>query len=88
MLEAKLKELGGQYESSSEKWAPHAVRDGNLVTGGSVKGLSRWEGQQDVTTQSEVCRPWEHAPLHDGGRVLSQPAPFAVSRVWPSSRSA
>mmetsp|Transcript_2216 Transcript_2216/g.5632 ORF Transcript_2216/g.5632 Transcript_2216/m.5632 type:complete len:231 (-) Transcript_2216:121-813(-) len=32
-LEDKLKELGGIYEAAAEKWAPHVVRDGKLVTG-------------------------------------------------------
>ncbi|KXZ42941.1 hypothetical protein GPECTOR_110g234 [Gonium pectorale] len=33
MLEARLRELGGLYEAAKEQWAPHAVRDGKLVTG-------------------------------------------------------
>ncbi|GFR44827.1 hypothetical protein Agub_g6167, partial [Astrephomene gubernaculifera] len=33
LLEARLRQLGGRYEAAAEKWAPHAVRDGNLVTG-------------------------------------------------------
>ncbi|GFH29878.1 DJ-1_PfpI domain-containing protein [Haematococcus lacustris] len=32
LLEDKLKELGGSYESGAD-WAPCAVRDGRLVTG-------------------------------------------------------
>ncbi|PNH12142.1 hypothetical protein TSOC_000939, partial [Tetrabaena socialis] len=32
LLEARLRELGGLYESG-DKWAPFAVRDGKLVTG-------------------------------------------------------
>lgn len=33
LLEDKLKELGGVYSKAADKWAPHAVRDGTLVTG-------------------------------------------------------
>eukprot|EP00199_Chlamydomonas_sp_CCMP681_P005858 CAMPEP_0119102958 /NCGR_PEP_ID=MMETSP1180-20130426/1540_1 /TAXON_ID=3052 ORGANISM="Chlamydomonas cf sp, Strain CCMP681" /NCGR_SAMPLE_ID=MMETSP1180 /ASSEMBLY_ACC=CAM_ASM_000741 /LENGTH=230 /DNA_ID=CAMNT_0007087351 /DNA_START=98 /DNA_END=790 /DNA_ORIENTATION=- len=33
LLEDKLKELGGVYEKGPSAWAPHAVRDGNLITG-------------------------------------------------------
>lgn len=31
--ETKLTELGGKYERGASDWAPHAVRDGKLVTG-------------------------------------------------------
>jgi putative intracellular protease/amidase len=32
LLEDRLKELGGRWEGAAD-WQPHAVRDGNLVTG-------------------------------------------------------
>ncbi len=84
LLEAKLKELGGQYESSSEKWAPHAVRDGNLVTGGDsqVGKASRMPSSQ---AKAAILR--EHGPFmqqgmyggrsfetaHGQSQLLSQP---------------
>jgi putative intracellular protease/amidase len=33
LLEDRLKALGGIYSKAADKWAPHAVRDGRLVTG-------------------------------------------------------
>lgn len=32
LLESKLRELGGVFESGGD-WQPHAVRDGHLITG-------------------------------------------------------
>lgn len=33
MCHACCRELGGEYSSAAEKWAPHAVADGKLITG-------------------------------------------------------
>lgn len=33
LLESRLRELGAIFTRSEENWAPHAVRDGRLVTG-------------------------------------------------------
>ncbi|KAI0824733.1 ThiJ/PfpI [Trametes gibbosa] len=33
LLEARIKELGGQYEKAKDPWAEHVVSDGILITG-------------------------------------------------------
>lgn len=44
LLETRLRELGARFESAPEKFKPHTVRDGNLVTGqnpSSSRGTAR-----------------------------------------------
>ncbi|EFJ45186.1 hypothetical protein VOLCADRAFT_106142 [Volvox carteri f. nagariensis] len=41
LLETRLKELGAVFQSAPEKWAPFALRDGNLVTGQNPASSAR-----------------------------------------------
>ncbi len=40
LLQSRLTELGGRFESAAP-WQPHAVRDGNLVTGQNPQSSAR-----------------------------------------------